>query len=102
MIRWHQFHRVINHWLVRLFLDHEADSNVYSIHGRPLCWVRERPIAEQLVEAGGDVNLWHDNGGSPLNFSVWQFDPERLQMHLDLGADATACSPDDDESLFHT
>lgn len=102
MIRWHQSRRQINPELVHLLLRHDADPNVYSIHGRPLCWVRDPMIAEQLVDAGGDINLWHDNGGSPLNFSVWQFDPERLQMHLDLGADATACNPADDESLFHT
>jgi ankyrin repeat protein len=102
MTRWHHVRRPINREIVHLLLDHGADANIYSRHGRPLCWARERDIIETLVRAGGDINLWHDNGGSPLNFSVWQFDPERLQSQLALGADCNVVDPETGDSILHT
>jgi hypothetical protein len=102
MVRWHQVQRPINGAIVELLLQHGADANIDSRHGRPLCWARHRDIAERLITAGGDINLWHDNGGSPLNFSVWQFDPDRLRMHLALGANVNQCDPKTGDSVLHT
>ena len=56
-VSWHQVRRSINRRLVDLLLDRGADPNIYSRHGRPLCWARERDIVERLVRAGGDINL---------------------------------------------
>src|SRR5690606_30874166 len=81
-VRWHGVHRPINRRLVDVLLEHGADPNIYSNHARPLCLAREPDIVQRLVAAGGDINLWHDNGGSPLHFSVWQYDPQRIQIQL--------------------
>jgi hypothetical protein len=102
MIRWHQVRRPINREIIDLLLNHGADANVYSQHGRPLCWARDRDAIERLIRAGGDINLWHDNGGSPLNFSVWQFDPQRLEAQLALGADCKVVDPKNGDSVLHT
>jgi ankyrin repeat protein len=101
-VRWYQVRRPINRRMIDLLLDRGADPNVYSQHGRPLCWARELDIVERLIGAGGDINLWHDNGGSPLNFSVWQLDPERMRIQLAHGADVHVCDPINGDSALHT
>jgi hypothetical protein len=101
VVGWRQVRRRINRKMVELLLNSGADPNIHSHHGRPLCWARERDLVERLVGAGGDIDLWHDNGGSPLNFSVWQHDPERMQIQLSLGADPNACDPVSGNSVLH-
>lgn len=101
-VRWHQVRRPINRPMIDLLLDRGADPNIYSRHGRPLCWARELDIIERLVGAGGDINLWHDNGGSPLNFSVWQLDARRMQIQLAQGADVHGRDPANGDGLLHT
>jgi ankyrin repeat protein len=88
--------------MVELLLKNGADPNIHSRHGRPLCWARERDLVERLISAGGDINLWHDMGGSPLNFGVWQLDPERIEIQLSLGADVHGCDPVSGDSVLHT
>ena len=100
-ITWRQVERVINRDVVCLLLDRGADPNVYCVYGHPLSAVRQRDIAELLIERGADINLWHDNGGSPLWFPIWQADPERLRMFLDLGADPGQIDPETGESALH-
>jgi hypothetical protein len=102
VVGWRQVQRRINRGMVELLLNSGADPNIHSHHGRPLCWARERDLVERLVRAGGDINLWHDNGGSPLNFSVWQLDLERMRIQLSLGADVNACDPISGNSVMHT
>ena len=101
-VRWHQVRRPINRRMVEILLEAGADPNIHSHHGRPLCWARERDVVERLINAGGDINLWHDNGGSPLNFSVWQLDPDRIQVQLSLGADVHRCDPASGDNVLHT
>jgi ankyrin repeat protein len=94
--------RTINFDIVKLLVEAGADVNIRSIHGVPLCFTRDESIARYLIENGADLNYWHDNGGSPLFFSVWQSDPTRLRMLLDLGADPHRTNPLTGESALHT
>src|SRR2546422_152210 len=50
-VRWHQVKRRIDGRIVDLLLEHGADANIYSRHGRPLCWARERGIAKKLIDS---------------------------------------------------
>lgn len=101
-IDWRQIERRNNFEMVRLLIDAGADPNIDNIHGRPLCLCREENVARYLIEHGADVNLWHDNGGAPIYFSVWQMDPERLKIQLRLGADATQINPHNGSSALHS
>ena len=101
-VNWRNIKRTINFQLVELLVEAGADVNIPSIHGVPLCHTRDETIARYLIEHGADPNYWHDNGGSPLFFSVWQADPRRLRMLLDLGADPHRMNPDTGESALHT
>src|ERR1041384_3576801 len=83
-ISWRQVKRKINFDMVKMLVELGADPNIVSIHGLPLCWVREKKIASYLIEHGADINRWHGNGGSPLYFPAWQADPERMKMLLEL------------------
>jgi len=100
-IHWRQVERKINFDMVKLLVEFGADVNIVSIHGLPLCWARERRIASYLIEHGAEINRWHHNGGSPLFFSVWQSDPERMRMLLELGADPNLPDPDTGEAALH-
>jgi len=100
-LTWRSIERPINRVLVHFLLQHGADPDIDSTHGRPLCWVRRRDVMEQLLSAGADINVWHSNGGSPLWFAVWQVDPERLRALLDLGADPRRRDPRTGETALH-
>jgi hypothetical protein len=87
--------------VAKLLLKCGADPNVYSHHGRPLCWVRDRAMAELLIAHGGEINLWHDNGGSPLNFAIWgRCSIDHIAMMIDLGADPNQAG-DDGSTILH-
>lgn len=86
---------------VKLLLDAGADPDIYSHHGRPLCHVSDPKTAQLLVDRGADINLWHDNGGSPLNFTVWREQPERTRLFLDLGANPNILEPVTGQSCLH-
>ena len=94
--------RRINFEMVKLLMKAGADPNIYSVHGRPLCAVRDEHLAHYLIDHGADIDLWHGNGGSPLNFAVRQMDSERLGMLLRLGADPYQVNPEDGSSMLHT
>lgn len=87
--------------MVKLLLESGADPNIYSLHGRPLCHVSDREIAQILVKNGADIDLWHHNGGSPLNFSVWKQEPDRTCMLLDLGANPNGAEPATGQTCLH-
>jgi ankyrin repeat protein len=101
-VTWEKVQRRINFETVKLLIAAGAEADVYSHHGRPLSWARDRRVVEYLIGHGADVDLWHDNGGSPLNFAVWRNDPERLAMLLELGADPNAADPRSGETPLHT
>jgi hypothetical protein len=88
--------------MVRLLVEAGADVNVHSHHGLPLCWVSDPQIAAYLMEHGALVNRWHENGGSPLYFTTWQADPQRMKMLLELGADPNGSDPETGETCMHT
>ena len=77
---WRHVERPINFDMVQLLVDAGADTNTDSPHGLALCYVRKRRIAQYLVDHGADIDRWTDGGGSPLFFSVWNADPERLEL----------------------
>jgi len=99
---WRSVERKINFDMVKLLVEAGADPNVNNLHGRPLCLCRQEHIAQYLIDNGGDINLWHDNGGAPVYFSVWQIDPDRLKMQLRLGADAQQINPHNGSSTLHS
>mgnify|MGYP001237142001 CR=1 FL=1 len=101
-INWRQVERKINFDMIKLLIEAGADPNIDNIHGRPLCLCREEPIVQYLIDNGGDINLWHDNGGAPVYFSVWQIDPERLNMQIRQGADACHINPHNSSSTLHS
>ncbi len=101
-IDWRQVERGINFDMVKLLVEAGADPNIDNIHGRPLCLCRDERIARFLIEHGADINLWHDNGGAPVYFSVWHIDPERLKMQIRLGADPGRINPHNDSSALHS
>ena len=99
---WRCVERKINFDMVKLLVGAGDDPNVNNLHGRPLCLCRQEHIAQYLIDNGGDINLWHDNGGAPVYFSVWQIDPDRLKMQLRLGADAQQINPHNGSSTLHS
>ena len=101
-IDWRQVERRINFDMVKLLVEGGADTNIKNVHGRPLCNCRDERIAQYLIDHGADINLWHDNGGAPVYFSVWQIDPERLKMQIRLGADPGQINPHNGSSAFHS
>lgn len=101
-IDWRQVERTINFDMVRLLVEAGADPNIENVHGRPLCVCRDERIAQYLIDHGADINQWHDNGGAPVYFSVWQIDPGRLRMQIRLGADPTQINPHNGSSAFHS
>lgn len=101
-IDWRRVERGINFDVVKLLVEAGADPNIDNIHGRPLCICRDERIARYLIEHGADIDLWHDNGGAPAYFSVWQIDPERLKMQIRLGADPARINPHNGSSAFHS
>lgn len=101
-INWREVERRTNFDMVKLLVEAGADPNIDNIHGRPLCLCRDQRIARYLIDHGADINLWHDNGGAPVYFSVWQIDPERLRMQIGLGADPGQLNPHNGSSAFHS
>ena len=101
-IDWRQVERRVNFDMVKLLVEAGADPNIDNIHGRPLCLCRDERIARYLIEHGADINLWHDNGGAPAYFSVWQIDPERLKMQIRLGADTGQNNPHNGSTVLHS
>lgn len=101
-IDWRQVERTINFDIVKLLIEAGADPNIDNIHGLPLCLVRDEQVARYLIDHGGDINRWHDNGGAPVYFAVWQIDPERLKMQLRLGAAPMQINPHNGSSALHS
>lgn len=101
VIDWRRIERPPSYEMAQLLLEAGADSNIDSSHGMPLCYARDRRIAECLIQFGADINRWTTNGGSPLFFSVWNIDPQRLKLQLEFGVDVTRCDPRTDESALH-
>ena len=101
-IDWRQVERRINFDMVKLLVEAGADPNIENLHGRPLCQCRDERIARYLIDHGADINQWHDNGGAPVYFSVWQIDPKRLKMQMRLGADPGQINPHNGSSAFHS
>lgn len=100
-IDWRRIERPLSFDMVHLLLEAGADPNVDSGHGLPICYVREQRLAEHLIAHGADINRHTEGGGSPLFFSVWNLDPERLKLQLELGIDVTRRDPRTDESALH-
>ena len=98
---WRAVEREINFGVIKLLVESGADTNIECGHGLPLCVVRDEAVAQYLVEHGADISRWTDNGGSPLFFSVWNYDPDRLRMQLKLGADPYQCDPRTGQSALH-
>ncbi|MGE3820814.1 MAG: ankyrin repeat domain-containing protein [Isosphaeraceae bacterium] len=98
---WRKIERRPDLELVRILLETGADPNVECGHGLPICHVRDKELAQLLIQFGADVNRWTDCGGSPLFFSVWNADSERLRMQLELGADVSMGDPRTGESALH-
>ena len=98
---WRMVERKTNLALIQILLDSGADPNIECGHERSISLVRDEVIARYLVDRGADLNLWSDHGGSPLFFSIWNYDPERLRMQLKLGADPHQCDPRTGETALH-
>lgn len=98
---WRSIERPPKLELVRLLLEAGADPNIECGHGLPICHVRDRCVAELLIRHGADINRWSDGGGSALFFAIWNLDPSRLEMQLELGADPSLDDPRTGESGLH-
>jgi len=93
--------RKANIGILQLLIDHGAELDGDTHHGSCLCWILDPRIAKFLVDRGAKLNRWYDNGGSPLNFTCWSYDTERMLMLLTLGADPNLTDPDTLESCLH-
>jgi ankyrin repeat protein len=87
--------------MVQLLLEAGADPNIDSGHGLPICYARDERMAQCLIHHGADINRRTTGGGSALFFSVWNCDPERLKLQLELDVDVTQRDPRTDESALH-
>ncbi len=101
-IDWRHVERRINFDMVKLLIESGADPNIDNVHGRPLCLCRDEHIARYLIDHCADINRWHDNGGAPVYFAVWQIDPDRLKMQIRLGADPGQINPHNGSTAFHS
>ena len=79
--------------MVRPLIDSGADTNIDGDHGLPICYVRDKRLAQLLIAHGADINRWSNGDGAPLFFSVWNADPQRLKLQLELGADPNRRDP---------
>jgi ankyrin repeat protein len=100
-IDWRRIERPPRYDLVQLLLEAGANPNIESGHGLPICYARDKRMAECLIHHGADMNRWTTGGGSALFFSVWNFDPDRLKLQIELDVDLTQCDPRTDESALH-
>ena len=100
-IDWRQIERPLSCDMVQLLLEAGADPNIDSGHGLPICYARDKRLAECLISHGADISRRTSGGGSPLFFSVWNCDPARLKLQLELGVDVTQCDLRTDESALH-
>ncbi len=100
-VDWRNIKRPSCYDMVHLLLEAGADPNIESGHGMPMCYVRDKRIAQCLISYGAEINRWATGGGSPLFFSVWNADPERLKLQLEFGVDVTKCDPRTGESALH-
>ncbi len=100
-IDWRQIERPPSYDMVHLLLEAGANPNIESDHGLPICYARNARIAGCLIRHGADINRWSTHGGSALFFSVWNLDPVRLQIQLELDVDVNQCDPRTDESALH-
>ncbi|MEZ6102148.1 MAG: ankyrin repeat domain-containing protein [Pirellulaceae bacterium] len=100
-INWRHIERPPAYDLVQLLLELGANPNIDSGHGLPICYVRDMRVAQCLISHGADINRRTNGGGSAFFFSVWNCDPERLMLQLDLGVDVTQCDPRTHESALH-
>ncbi len=100
-IDWRQIERPPSYNMVQLLLDAGADPNIDSGHGLPICYARDKCMAQCLIHYGADINRWSSGGGSALFFSVWNLDPERLKLQLEFDIDVTKCDPRTGESALH-
>ena len=78
-------------WVVRLFLDHNADVNIRSNTGSTALQRAAAEghveIARMLLECHADVNSRTDRGSTPLLFASQFGTPDILQLLLDHNAD---------------
>ena len=93
--------RKYNLELVRILLASGAHPDGDTHAGPCLSWVRDPQVAALLVEHGAHIDHWYVNGGSPLNYTCWGKDPERMQMLLSLGANPNGTDPVTHESCLH-
>ena len=96
-----QIERKPNFEMVQTLVENGADVNIDSIHGLPLCFVRDPVLATYLVEQGADVNKWHNNGGSPLFRAVFEEDEAWVGLLLGFGAEPNLAAPDTGETALH-